>query len=53
MILLWTVRRRILAQLDTAPVDKLVSLRAALRGIDALLRAVFENREGGRNVARN
>ncbi len=53
MKLLWKIRRRIVAQLDSAPTEKRAGLRAALRGVDALLRAVFENRVGGRSVRRN
>jgi hypothetical protein len=51
--LLWKVRRRVVKQLEHSPAEKRAALRAAMRGIDALLRAVFENRKGGRNVGRN
>jgi hypothetical protein len=51
--LLWQLCRKIVSQLDSAPVEKRAGLRAALRGIDSVLRATFENRVGGRNVRRN
>jgi hypothetical protein len=51
--LLWKLRRRIVTQLDAAPVEKRVGLRAALRGVDTILRAIFENRQGARNHSRN
>ncbi len=51
--LLWKIRHRIVGQLESAPPEKRAGLRAALRGIDLLLRATFENRSGGRNVRRN
>jgi len=53
MQILWQIRRQIVAQLTTAPMEKKAGLRAALRGVDWLLRAVFENRAGVRNVRRN
>lgn len=48
MNLLWKVRRRIVAQLECAPVEKRAGLRAALRGIDLLLRMNLDIRRGGR-----
>jgi hypothetical protein len=52
--LIWTIRRRIVSQLETAPVGKKAGLRAALRGIDLLLRTNFDIRRGGRwRVSRN
>jgi hypothetical protein len=52
--LIWTVRRRIVAQLESAPLGKRAGLRAALREIDLLLRTNFDKRRGGRwNVERN
>ena len=51
---IWAIRRRIVAQLETAPVGKRAGLRAALRGIDMLLRTNFDVRRGGRwRVSRN
>jgi hypothetical protein len=51
---IFTFRRRIVSQLETAPVGKRVGLRAALRGIDLLLRTNFDIRRGGRwRVERN
>jgi hypothetical protein len=51
---IWTIRRRIVSQLETAPVEKRAGLRAALRGIDLLLRTNFDIRQGGRwRVERN
>lgn len=47
MKVLWKVRRRIVAQLDSAPVEQRAQLRAPLRGIDLLLLEVVENRVGG------
>ena len=44
---LWTLRRRLVSQLDTAPIEKRAGLRSALRGDDLLLRATFEHRVGG------
>ena len=46
--LLWTIRRKIVAQLDSAPPERQAGLRAALRGIDMLLRRNFDYRQGGR-----
>lgn len=51
--LLWQLRRRIVAHLENAPMERRAGLRAALRGLDLLLRSVFENRQDGRKVARN
>ena len=52
--LIWTIRRRIVAQLESAPAEKRAGLRAALRGIDLLLRTNFDIRRGGRwRVERN
>jgi hypothetical protein len=51
--LLWQIRRCIVAQLESAHVEKRAGLRAALRGVDMLLRATFENRKSGRDAARN
>jgi hypothetical protein len=53
MKLLWTIRRQIVEQLESAPIEKRAALRAALRGLDMLLRVTFENRKSGRDVARN
>lgn len=54
MTLLWTIRRRIVSQLESAPVEGRAGLRAALRGVDMLLRANFDNRVAGRwDVRRN
>jgi hypothetical protein len=51
---IWTIRRRIVAQLESAPAEKRAGLRAALRGIDLLLRTNFDIRRGGRSrVERN
>ena len=51
---IWTIRRRIVAQLESALVGKQAGLRAALRGIDLLLRTNFDIRQGGRwRVERN
>jgi hypothetical protein len=50
---LWLLRRHIQRQLDTAPAEKRAQLRAALQGLDLLLRATFENRTGARSVERN
>jgi hypothetical protein len=47
------IRRRIVAQLESAPPEERAGLRAALRGIDLLLRAIFVHREGARDAARN
>lgn len=53
-ILLWKLRRQFREQLDSAPVEKRAGLRAALRGVDMLLRLNFDNRAGGRwNVESN
>jgi len=46
--LLWTIRRKIVAQLDSAPVHEKLGLRAALRGADMLLRATFEKPARGK-----
>lgn len=46
--LAWRVPRRIVAQLATAPEEKRAGLRAALKGIDLLLRTNFDIRRGGR-----
>jgi hypothetical protein len=46
--LIWTIRRRIVAQLESAPTERQAGLRAALRGIDMLLRTNFDIRQGGR-----
>ena len=48
MQLLWQIRRKIVAQLDSAPLEKQAALRASLRGIDMLLRRNFDYRHGGR-----
>ena len=53
MTTLWLIRRRIVAQLESAPVEKRAGLRAAVRGVDLLLRAIFENHIGGQDVGRN
>jgi hypothetical protein len=53
MKLLWTIRRRIVSQLESAPVEGRAGLRAALRGIDLLLRTVFDNRVGGLSDVRS
>jgi hypothetical protein len=53
MQILWQLRRKITSQLATAPIETRAGLRAALGGVDGLLRAVFEIREGGRNLERN
>ena len=45
---IWTVRRRIVAQLESAPAEERAGLRAALRGIDLLLRTNFDIRQDGR-----
>jgi hypothetical protein len=50
---LWHIRRRIVAELESASVERRAGLRAALRGLDSLLKAVFESRTRGRNVYRN
>jgi hypothetical protein len=51
---IWKIRRRIVAQLEGAPVERRAGLRAALRGIDLLLRTNFDIRRGGRwRVERN
>lgn len=39
--LLWQVRRRITAQLESAPPEKQAGLRASLRGIDLVLRTLM------------
>ena len=53
-LLAWRVRRKIVALLDSAPLEKRAGLRAALRGIDMLLRTNFDIRRGGRwRVQRN
>jgi hypothetical protein len=52
--IIWTIRRRIVAQLESAPVEKRAGLLAALRGIDLLLRTNFDIRQDGRwRVERN
>ena len=52
--LIWKIRRRIVAQLESAPTERQAGLRAALRGIDLLLRTNFDIRQGGRwRVERN
>jgi hypothetical protein len=52
--LLWQLRRSIVAQMESAPAEKISGLRAALKGIDGLLRANFDNRVNGRwDVRRN
>jgi len=51
---IWTIRRRIVAQLESASVEKRAGLRAAQRGIDLLLRVNFDSRANGRwDVRRN
>ena len=45
---IWAIRHRIVTQLECAPVGKRAGLRAALRGIDLLLRTNFDIRRGGR-----
>lgn len=45
---IWTIRRRIVAQLESAPAEKRAGLHAALRGIDLLLRTNFDIRQDGR-----
>ena len=46
--LLWQLRRRIVTQLENAPVEERAGLRAALRGIDLLLRTNLDYKAGGR-----
>ena len=51
---IWAIRRRIVAQLESAPAERRAGLRAALRGVDMLLRTNFDVRRGGRGgVSRN
>jgi hypothetical protein len=45
---IWAIRRRVVTQLETAPTERQAGLRAALRGIDLLLRTNFDIRRGGR-----
>jgi hypothetical protein len=49
MQLLWKIRRKIVTQLENAPLEKQAGLRASLRGIDMLLRRNFDYRRGGRS----
>jgi hypothetical protein len=46
---LWQLRRRIVSRLETAPMERRAGLRASLRGIDLVLRAVIEKRVGGQD----
>jgi len=48
--LVWRIRRRIVAHLESAPLEKKAGLRAALRGIDLLLRTGIDSRRHGATI---